>query len=124
MQLTQAEWVWMDSRSTVTMTELTGVCGMTRPELDELVEYGSLVPLRAGGADQPVFAADCVAPLRAAGKLRTDFDLDLFTVSLALGYLRRIDELERQVRALEAQLPRQARAPVREGPGHRHEPHA
>lgn len=123
MLLTQAEWVWMDSRSTVTLTELTSVCGLSRAELDELVEYGSLVPLHRGEQDQPVFTADCVAPLRAAGKLRLDFDLDLFAVSVALGYLQRIDELERQVRALQAQLPH-PEPETQEGHGNGHAPHA
>jgi len=125
MQLTQAEWVWTDAHTTITITELSRVCGISRAELDELVEYGSLVPLD-GAPDEgaPVFTADCVAPLRAAGKLRQDFDLDLFAVSLALGYLQRIDALERQVRALQAHLPRHVHAPVREGPGLWHEPHA
>jgi chaperone modulatory protein CbpM len=44
-------------------------------------------------------------PLRTAGKLRQDFDLDLFTVGLLLGYLNRIEALERQVRTLKAQTP-------------------
>ena len=123
MQLTQAEWVWADAHATLTITELSGVCGVSRYELDELVDYGSLVPLRAENENGLVFTADCVAPLREARKLRTDFDLDLFAVSLALGYLQRIDALERQLRALQAQLPGHVHAPARDGPERWHEPH-
>ena len=51
------------------------------------------------------FSADCVVPLRAACKLRIDYDLDLFTVALLMGYLNRIDGLERQLQSLRAELP-------------------
>jgi len=43
--------------------------------------------------------------LRAASKLRLDFDLDLFTVAILLGNLNRIEVLERQVHSLQALLP-------------------
>jgi hypothetical protein len=53
-----------------------------------------------------VFSADYVMPLRKAGRLRRDFDLDLFTAGLLLDQLLRIDALETQVRALQARLER------------------
>jgi len=124
MHLTQAEWVWTDQRETVTAGELCAVCGLSTAELDELVDYGAIAPLAPAGQAERAFAADCVVPLRAAGRLRLDFDLDLFTVSLLLGYLRRIDALERQVRSLQAHLPAHAHLPAREGPGSWKEPHA
>ena len=46
-----------------------------------------------------------VTPLRVAGKLRVDFDLDLFTVAILLGHLNRIEVLQRQVQQLQALLP-------------------
>lgn len=42
---------------------------------------------------------------RSVSRLRLDFDLDLFTVALLIGYLNRIEALERQVQSLQAQLP-------------------
>ncbi|MDD5336099.1 MAG: hypothetical protein PHS32_20375 [Rhodoferax sp.] len=63
----------------------------------------SLQPTLA--APESVFSAEWVAPLRAAGKLRLEFDLDLFTVAILLGKFQRIELLERQLQQLRAQLP-------------------
>lgn len=123
MQLTQAEWIWSEHRATLTAGELCAVCGLTAAELDELVDYGAIAPLAHPQQAERSFAADCVAPLRTAGRLRLDFDLDLFTVSLLLGYLGRIETLERELRSLSAQLPSHAHLPAREGPGSWKEPH-
>jgi len=124
MQLTHAEWVWTEHRETVTAGELCAVCGLSTAELDELVDYGAIAPLASAGPAERSFTADCVVPLRTAGKLRLDFDLDLFTMSLLLGYLRRIDALEHEVRSLRAHLPAHAHPPGRhEGPGVWKEPH-
>lgn len=100
----QAEWIWLDTSETVTMTELSQYCGLSRAELDELVDYCALQPVE-NAVEEPVFSAGWVEPLRAAGKLRVDFDLDLFTVAILLGNLNRIESLERQVRSLQARLP-------------------
>lgn len=103
---TQApELAWLDERETVSVAELSRVCALSAAELDELVEYGALVPLRRL-PQEVVFSAGCVMPLRIAGKLRRDFDLDLFAVSILLGYLVRIEGLESQLRSIQAQLPR------------------
>ena len=114
---------WLDARETVTVPELSRVCGLSAAELDELVEYGALTPLQRGPAER-AFSAEWVVPLRTAGRLRQDFDLDLFAVAILLGYLNRIEDLEREVKSLRAQLPGHAH-PVRrdEGPGSWREPH-
>ena len=100
----QAEWMWLDERTTVTLSELSRFCAMSPAEVDELVEYGALLPL-SQDREELVFSAQCITPLRTAGKLRLDFDLDLFSMAMLLGYLNRIEALERQVRSLEAHLP-------------------
>lgn len=110
MQQPQAEWVWLDARQSVSVAELSRVCAIGADELDELVEYGALAPLAqpaqpASVPQEAQFSADCVVPLRAACKLRIDYDLDLFTVALLMGYLNRIDGLERQLQSLRAELP-------------------
>ena len=99
---------WLDARETVTVTELSRVCALSPDELGELVEYGALMPM-APSPPEPRFSAEWVMPLRAAGKLRRDYDLDLFAVALLLDYLHRIDGLESRLRSLEALLPPQAR---------------
>jgi chaperone modulatory protein CbpM len=104
MTTEQVECIVLDSGETVTLTELALCCEMSETELDELVDYCALVPL-AVAAPQQRFSVHWVSPLRAADKLRLDFDLDLFTVAMLLGHLKRIDALERQLEQLRALLP-------------------
>jgi chaperone modulatory protein CbpM len=105
----QTQWRWLDTRETVTLTELSHCCGMSEAELDELVEYCALVPV-APAAPERAFSAQWVTPLRNASKLRVDFDLDMFTVAILLDNLTRIEVLERQVHSLQALLPPQMRS--------------
>jgi chaperone modulatory protein CbpM len=112
---------WLDARETITAAELSRACGLTAAELDELVEYGALTPLPRGQTER-AFSAECVVPLRTAGRLRQDFDLDLFAVSILLGYLNRIEELEREVKSLRAHLPAHVHH-RNEGPEPWREPH-
>jgi chaperone modulatory protein CbpM len=123
MQIKASDWTRLDSRLSVEQAELAQMCSLSAAELDELVDYGALVPL---ANDQPGgrhFNAAVVPSLREAARLRADFDLDLFTVSLLLGYLQRIVHLEQQLRALHVNLPHPAQLP-REGPTPWREPHA
>jgi chaperone modulatory protein CbpM len=116
------EVAWLDARETVSMVELSRVCGLTPAELEELMEYGALAPLDRSQPER-VFSAECIGGLRRAGRLRRDFDLDLFAVALLLDYLNRIDMLERQLKSLQAHFPAHAQPPHREGPQPWHEPH-
>jgi chaperone modulatory protein CbpM len=104
MKAQVVEVAWLDARETVTVAELSHVCGLSAAELDELVEYGALAPLQRGEVER-AFSAEWIVPLRTAGRLRQDFDLDLFAVAILLGYLSRIEELEREVKSLRAHLP-------------------
>lgn len=96
------EVTWLDARETVNIAELSRVSGMSPDELVELIEYGALAPLESN-AQGNIFSAVCIVPLRTVCKLRMDFDLDVFTVAVLMGYLDRIDALERQVHSLQAQ---------------------
>lgn len=113
---------WLDARETLTVSELSRVCGLSASELDELVEYGALNPIPRNEPER-AFSAECVAALRAAGRLRRDFDLDLFAVAILLGYINRIEELEREVKSLRAHLPRHSQLQRNEGPAPWREPH-
>jgi chaperone modulatory protein CbpM len=112
---------WIDAGEPLSFAELGRACAMAPAELDELVEFGALVPL-GRNEEGLVFAAECLLPLREAARLRSDFDLDLFTAGLLLRYLQRIESLERRVKSLEARLPVHAHHPEREGPDLWHEP--
>lgn len=118
MQFTEQEW--LVTSHLVSEGDLASICGMTTAEIDELVEYGVLVPQPQ---QPPVFDAECVPRLREAIRLRRQFDIELFSVGLLLGYLERIQHLEQQVRSLQAQLPHPGPPPLREGPAPWREPH-
>ncbi len=94
---TPFEWDWLDPRKTVNLVELSVASGMSTAELHELVAYGALTAQDSPQPEQ-VFSAECTRPLRRACRLRADFHLDIFTVVLLLGYLIRIEVLERQAR--------------------------
>ncbi|MDP3699415.1 MAG: chaperone modulator CbpM [Hylemonella sp.] len=95
------ECEWLDAGQVLNLAELSRICGMSSAELDELVEYGALSPLKAD-QPEPQFPAQYIPRLRTAGKLRRDYDLELFAVAIVLDYLDRIETLEAQLRALQA----------------------
>ena len=97
-----SEWLWLEARETVDAQELCRVCRVSVEELREIVGYG--VPT-VPGREADTFGADWLMPLREAARLRRDFDLDLFSVSLVARYLHRIDALEHELRGLRARLP-------------------
>ena len=109
MNQDHTDWPWPSPRENITLAELSQRCGMSEPELVELVSYCALVPL-SPSPGEPAFSANWVIPLRNAARLRLDFDLDLFTVAVLLDHLNRIEELERQVHALQALLPASLRS--------------
>jgi len=132
--ITTHEWIRLDERGMVAHAELAQICRLSLAELDELVEYGALLPLAPDAASQRMFGAAAVPLLREAVELRQRYDLDLFTVSLLLGYLRRIHHLEQQLHELQAHLPHLPHGlhgqppdlvhPPRDGPAPWREPHA
>ena len=116
-----SDWTWLDPQRRIDQSELAHMSLLGMAEIDELVDYGALVPLLGGSPDTRQFSASCVPPLREAARLRAHYDLDLFTVSLLLGYLQRIAHLEHQLRGLQAHLPHPVQP--REGPTPWREPH-
>lgn len=120
MQIEMHEVDWLDPHGTVTQRELAALCRLSVDDVEELVDYGLLVP--AGGSHGAwTFRAGCVQPLRQASALRGRFDLDLFVLGLVFSQLERIALLEQQLRSLQAHVP--VHAPVRDGPATWHEPH-
>jgi chaperone modulatory protein CbpM len=99
MKLPPAEWLWLDEFETVSRAELLEVCKLSTDELDELVDYGALMPLPSRQAEAR-FSAQCLLPLRDANRMAIDYDFDLFTVGTLLGLLGRIDMLERRLQAM------------------------
>jgi len=99
------EIAWLDRQHELSLADLVQLSDLNETEVLELVEYGALQPLDAG-APQPVFSADCVIIVRRACRLRSDFGLDIHALALALRFMERINDLESQLNALRAHLPR------------------
>jgi chaperone modulatory protein CbpM len=114
MKVEVTEVRWVDQHGACSLRELAEVSRLSEDELRELVALGVLRPVAAseaaapggGAADEGLrFAAECRATMRVVRRLRDDFELDPHGLSVALALLERIDDLERQLRALRAQLP-------------------
>jgi chaperone modulatory protein CbpM len=100
-----AEVLLLDRHHALSLPELAELSGLAEAELDELVDYGVIVPLDPGAAHR-VFHARCIVAARTACRLRDDFELDSRGLALALTLLERVHDLEAQLTSLRAQLPR------------------
>lgn len=88
--------------TSVGLSELSIASAISVTELLDLIDYGALEPLQPVQIE-PQFSISCIEPLRTAGKVRSDFDLDLFVVVILMEYLKRILQLESQLCHLQAQ---------------------
>lgn len=93
----------LDAIEEVTWTQLVTSAGLPESELRELVRYGALVP-RDPEAPTWTFEARWLVVARTASRIRHDFELDPYGVSVVLGYVERIERLEAEIRALRAKL--------------------
>jgi chaperone modulatory protein CbpM len=92
--------VFLDDTGAVSIAQLTEQSGLSEAELQVLVESGALEP-RDAAAGSVRFSSRCVATARTARRLRDDFALDdAHAVALLLRFVQRIEELERELRAL------------------------
>jgi hypothetical protein len=94
---------YLDAIAEVTWTQLVSASGLPEGELRELVRYGALVP-RDPAAPTWTFEARWLVVAKAASRIRHDFELDPYGVSVVLGYVDRIERLEAELRALRAKL--------------------
>ena len=108
MALQPDETVWLTEEYELTMTELTELSGLTEAELRELVAYGCIAPVDPNST-QWIFKGKCVTTVRAASRLRASFDLEPHGVALVVSLLDRISDLQAQLNALRAQMPRRIR---------------
>lgn len=89
--------IWLDEQQQVSFEELEQLSGLTRPELNELVENGALIP---ASSEPLTFNSSYIVTVRTVRRLREDFELDLNALSLSLRLLDRIHDLESQIREL------------------------
>ena len=91
------EGLQADESAALALDDFARIARLTATEVRELLDYGLL------DAQQMNYrSALC---LREARRMGEDFDLDLFTTGFLAGYLRRIEELEAEVRQLRAERP-------------------
>ena len=97
--------LWPDERQSMPLRALAELSGLSEDELKQLVDCGALGP-SAERSGQRMFSVHSITIARTARRLRDDFELEPHGVAVLLAYLDRIRELESQLRALQARLPR------------------
>ena len=108
IEITEAQW--LDETGKLSLQELVELSGLPPELLVELVEHGALEPVEAHAAGSSRssewhFSAECVVAVRAASRLREDFELDANAMSVALMLIERIHGLEAQLQELHCQFP-------------------
>jgi chaperone modulatory protein CbpM len=97
----------LDEHTEVAFAEVVRAFDSRREELLELIRCGVMEPRHATGDESAWrFSSEALSVARRAARLRESFELDAPALSLTLGLLERIEELQRRVRELECQLPR------------------
>ena len=95
------EATWLEDMQ-IELDELERASGLSIEQITELVEYGVFQPAGARPHEWR-FAASCIAVGRTANRLRADFELSTAGLALTLSLLERIEDLQRELRALRAQ---------------------
>jgi chaperone modulatory protein CbpM len=96
---------WLHEQYELSVAELCELSGLTESELRILVEYGAIAPADPDARDW-TFSAERLIIARSASRLRRDFELDPQGLALAVALLERVRELEEELRALRARVPR------------------
>ena len=99
------EALWQDAHHLLALAELAALSGLSEAEVLELVAHDVLAPAPAPSG-QVVFSVTAVRIARTARKLGEDYALEPHGVAVVLGYIDRIRDLEAELRALQARLPR------------------
>ena len=98
-----AEALSLDERVTLTLDQLVEMSELPVEDLRALVDYGALAPVDPAAAPW-TFTASWVVVARTAGRLRRDFELDAYSLSVVLRYAQRVEALEAELRALRARM--------------------
>jgi chaperone modulatory protein CbpM len=98
--------IWLHAQQRITIVELAEISGLREDVLHELVEVGALTPVDALTGH---FSARCVGTVRTAARLYNDLELETPALAVMLSFLDRIEALQSEVRALNAQLARPRR---------------
>jgi chaperone modulatory protein CbpM len=85
----------------VSLEELLSATGLTRDEVETLLDFGVLEAMRQ---TPPLFPVAAVERARLAARLRAHFELNASGMALAVDLLERMHGLEAHIRYLERQL--------------------
>ncbi len=115
MHVESTEVLWFEQHE-LSLSELAQLSGLPQDVLVELFECGAIAPLGRAASGAAVgaelrFGASALSSARAASRLRSDFELDVQALVVALRLLDRVAELEAQLRELRAQLPQRVQSP-------------
>jgi chaperone modulatory protein CbpM len=103
MNLQTSESIWLNETGVCRIEHLVEVSGLSAAEIEDLIHTGVLVPTDAE-SETLFFELRYVVTVKAARRLRDDFQLDTNGVALALTLLQKIDALEQQLATLQARL--------------------
>lgn len=98
MSIYLAETIWLNESDACSLEQLAESSGLSRAELLDLVDSGAIAPINDDPGHQ-VFQTHHIVIARTARRLRDDFELDAHGLALALNLLRRISELEAELKA-------------------------
>lgn len=104
MRVDITEVLQLDEQRPLSLRELAELSRLPETDLLELQFSGAIQPLESGTA-QPLFSARYLLTARTAGRLHSDFELDMHGVALVLQLLERLQQLEARLSALQAQQP-------------------
>jgi chaperone modulatory protein CbpM len=105
MNIQSVDSIWLDENDLYSTDNLIELSGLSDEEVRDLVENGVIVPVEAASTQstQPgAYRLRYVITAKTARRLRDDFELDRHGVTLALTLLRRISELEAELREVRA----------------------
>lgn len=92
MKIEVTELTWLEERAEYSLEDLAERSHLSQADLAELIDCGA-ISLREGHA---------LVAARTAARLRSDFEIDLHGVALAMTLLRRIEELQAELIQLRA----------------------
>ena len=85
----------------LSLDEAISLCGISDYEADELIDYGA-IRFHHKVNELRYLSPEHFQTLQAACKLRRDFDLDLFTIVISVGYLETISALKNELKKIKA----------------------
>ncbi len=87
------EVLWLNTISEMSLQELSEYSGMSQAEILTYVEEGAIIPSDVS-APSLLFSERYQVTIRAARRLRDDFELDTKGLAVAISLLKRIQDLE------------------------------